>query len=60
MGENPAKTKAVLFTRKQKGNKSSLPVLDGVTLGLSLSAKYLGKILDQRLKLKQEHGGVYE
>ncbi|XP_073821296.1 uncharacterized protein [Musca autumnalis] len=50
---NPSKTELVLFTRKRKIYAITLPTLNGVTLELSLEAKYLGIILDHQLSWKR-------
>ena len=53
LGVNPAKTELVLFTRKYKVETFRLPILDGVELKLSESAKYLGVFLDSKLHWKK-------
>lgn len=49
---NPSKTELVLFTNKRVIPNFRLPTLDGVTLKLSDSAKFLGTILDSKLNWK--------
>lgn len=49
---NPAKTTAVLFTRKTKIENLRLPSLFGVQLLESKTMKYLGIILDNKLSWK--------
>ena len=49
LGVNPSKTELVLFSGKYKIPPFSLPKLNGVSLALSDSAKYLGLILDRKL-----------
>ncbi|XP_073841439.1 uncharacterized protein [Musca autumnalis] len=53
LGVNPSKTELVFFTRKRKIDTFTLPPLNGVTLELSLEAKYLGIILDHQLSWKR-------
>jgi ribonuclease HI len=49
---SPSKTKAVLFHRKYKSPESSLPplTLNGTTINYSPTVKYLGILLDFKLK----------
>lgn len=49
---NPDKTECVLFTRKQKRTISGIcgPTFYGKTLDLAENVKYLGVVLDRRLK----------
>ena len=47
---NPLKTELVLFTKKHTPANLTLPKLDGVSISLSSEAKYLGVILDSKLK----------
>lgn len=50
---NPEKTELVLFTRRMKIPPFSLPKLNGVSLMLSNSAKFLGIILDRKLDWRE-------
>ena len=49
LGVNPSKTELVLFTRKYKIPVLKPPLLKGIPLKFSQTAKYLGLILDSKL-----------
>lgn len=50
---NPSKTELILFTRNRVPTNFNTPRIDGESLVLSRSAKYLGVILDDRLTWTQ-------
>jgi len=50
LGLNPSKTKLVLFTNIYKIPQLNPPILNNYNLSLSDHARYLGLVLDKRLK----------
>jgi len=50
LGVNPSKTELVLFTNRYKIPQLNPPVLNNCNLSFSDHARYLGLVLDKRLK----------
>jgi len=50
LGVNPSKTELVLFTNRYKIPQLNPPILNNCNLSFSYHARYLGLVLDKRLK----------
>jgi len=50
LGVNPSKTELVLFTNRYKIPQLNPPILNNCNLSFSDHARYLGLVLDKRLK----------